>query len=207
MDTTPTTQTSPTGLLEVEASPLLRARSWYEDALASGPRDLRSAFTLCTATRWGQPNGRMLLADRLDLEGLTFYGQTRSNKGDELRTNGVAAAVFWWPEQGRQLRLRGNVSRVTDAEADARWARRPRLHRAGSTVSRQSEVMDGPRVRFLLTVAKIAMRPELPRPQSWVGWRLRPDEVEFFEMGLSRSHRRTRHQRNGASWVSWELYP
>ena len=138
-----------------------------------------------------------------------FYSNTESAKGAELAANPQAAAVFHWKSLRRQVRLRGPVSRVSDAEADAYYGSRPRDSRIGAWASQQSRPLEG---RFALEkavalyAAKFALG-DIPRPAYWTGFRIAPVAMEFWQDRPFRLHDRVRFTRAAEGWERARLYP
>ena len=183
---------------------------WLEEASASEAND-PEAMTLATVDEQGLPNARMLLCKGVDARGLAFYGNVESAKGRELAANPQAAALFHWKSLRRQVRFRGSVSPLTDAEADAYFATRPRQSRIGAWASQQSRPLES-RAALEAAAADYAQKfgdGDVPRPAYWRGWRLAPLEVEFWHDGAFRLHDRVRFRRSSldAPWERRRLYP
>ena len=158
----------------------------------------------------GLPNVRMVLLKGVDARGFVFYTNTESQKGRELLGQPKAAAVFHWKSLRRQVRLRGPVERVSDAEADAYFASRPRGSRIGAWASAQSRPLEN---RFALetAVATVTARyglGEVPRPPHWTGFRIVPVSIEFWHDRPFRLHDRLQFHREGdGGWQKTRLYP
>lgn len=190
--------------------PLAQFAAWLKDAEASEPND-PTAMALATSDADGLPNVRMVLLKGFDDRGFVFYTNFESQKGTELLANQQAAAVFHWKSLRRQVRLRGRVSVVTEAEADAYFASRPRDSRIGAWASQQSRPLEG---RFALeaAVAKYAAKHaigEVPRPPYWSGFRIAPSYLEFWSDKPFRLHERLVYRRSDAAapWATEMLYP
>jgi len=194
-----------------EASePFRLFEEWFAEAQASEPND-PNAMALATVDRDGLPDVRMVLLNARDERGFVFFTNTESAKGTELAATPKAAVVFHWKSLRRQIRVRGPVERVSDAEADAYFGTRPRLSQIGAWASRQSRPLEG---RFALeaAVAKLTAQyalGEVPRPGHWTGFRIRPVQIEFWADRPFRLHDRIVFHRAApdAGWERTRLYP
>jgi len=190
--------------------PFALFESWLEEASASEAND-PEAMTLATVDEQGLPNARMLLCKGVDARGLAFYGNVESAKGRELAAHPQAAALFHWKSLRRQVRFRGSVSPLTDAEADAYFATRPRQSRIGAWASQQSRPLES-RAALEAAAADYAQKfgdGDVPRPAYWRGWRLAPLEIEFWHDGAFRLHDRVQFRRASldAPWERRRLFP
>jgi pyridoxamine 5'-phosphate oxidase len=184
--------------------------SWFEDAKAREPND-PNAMALATVDETGLPNVRMVLLKDFGRDGFVFYTNCESAKGRELLASGKAALCFHWKSLRRQVRVRGSVARVSDAEADAYFASRPLGSRIGAWASQQSRPLES---RYALEkavafyTAKYALGT-VPRPPYWFGFRLTPVEMEFWHDRPFRLHDRTVFRRVSADqpWATAQLYP
>jgi pyridoxamine 5'-phosphate oxidase len=189
--------------------PLRLFAAWMEDASRSEPAD-PNAMALATVDPEGLPNVRMVLLKGYDERGFVFYTNVESAKGRELAATMKAALMFHWKSLGRQVRLRGPVEQVSDAEADEYFASRPRGSRIGAWASQQSRPLES---RFALekAVAFYTARHaigEIPRPAHWTGFRVRPVQMEFWHDRPFRLHDRIVFRRDGAHpWTKERLYP
>lgn len=181
---------------------------WLGDARSSEPND-PNAMCLSTVDGDGNPDSRMVLLKDVDDRGFTFYSNEESAKGRQLVANPRAALLFHWKSLRRQVRVRGRVEPVTPAEADAYFASRARESRVGAWASDQSRPLPD-RVTLEQAVERETRRfgeGDVPRPEHWTGWRVVPDQVEFWRDRPFRLHDRLRFDRAGAEWVKTRLWP
>lgn len=184
-----------------------------EEAKAS-PRELEyNAVTVATATPDGRPSARTVLLKSFDEAGFVFYTHLHSHKGHEIAANPQVALLFLWRslrEAGVQVRVEGRVERVSDAEADAYFAGRPRLSQIGAWASRQSETLQS-REQFDARIAEVEERfagAEVPRPAGWSGYRVVPEAFEFWYGAQFRLHERWRYERGvEGGWSKRMLFP
>lgn len=185
-----------------------RLQSWLARAHRAGVRE-PTAMALATADSRGRPSVRTVLLKGLDARGLVFYTNLRSRKGRALAANPRAALCLYWDPLRRQLLVEGRVERVSDREADAYWATRPRASQLAAWASQQSQPLDR-RATLLTRLAaarwRFAGRP-VPRPPHWSGIRLIPDRLEFWTARPNRLHDRLCYTRRGPRWIRTLLYP
>lgn len=166
-------------------------------------------MSLATVEADGQPDARMLLLKQVDQRGFVFYTNLQSPKAQALRRDPRAALCFYWKPFERQVRVRGQVEPVSDAEADAYFATRARLSQISAWASRQSEPMEG-YFELEAAVARTTMRfglGKIPRPEFWSGFRLVPDCIEFWTGKPFRRHHRVLYTRDADEWRMKYLYP
>lgn len=183
---------------------------WLKDAEASESND-PNALALATVDPDGLPNVRMVLLKGFDERGFVFYTNFESRKGQEILSAGKAAMCFHWKSLRRQVRVRGATEVVSDAEADAYYASRPRGSRIGAWASKQSRPLES---RFALekAVAEYTARyaiGDIPRPPYWSGIRIVPSSIEFWHNRQFRLHDRIIFERPGGTgpWKKTRLYP
>ena len=196
-------------LIEAD-EPLRLFAAWFEQATRSEPRD-PTAMSLATVDADGLPNVRMVLMKGFGEDGFVFFTNIESQKGRELDRDHKAALLFHWKSVNRQVRLRGPVERIEDADADAYFATRPRLTQIGAWASKQSAPLESPHAfekAIALYAAKFAIGT-IPRPPNWTGYRLRPLVIEFWQERPFRLHDRLEFRREtfDAPWRKTRLYP
>jgi pyridoxamine 5'-phosphate oxidase len=193
-----------------DQDPFVQFARWFEEAKTSEPNDA-NAMALATVDADGLPDARMVLLKGADAEGFVFYTNTESAKGRQLQSSGKAALLFHWKSLRRQVRARGSIERVSDAEADAYFATRARGSQVGAWASDQSRPLED-RFAFERRLAdlgfKFGMDP-VPRPPHWTGYRLTPSSMEFWVDGPFRLHDRLAFNRESPQdrWSTTWLYP
>jgi pyridoxamine 5'-phosphate oxidase len=166
-------------------------------------------MTLATATRSGKPSARLVLLKSVDDAGFVFFTNYESRKGRELAENARAALVFYWPSLDRQVRVTGRVRKVNAQESDEYFATRALGSRFAASISNQSRPIAS-RVVLEKKMAQIAARypaGDPPRPKQWGGYRVQPDEIEFWEQRPNRLHERVRYRRARGKWTMVLLAP
>lgn len=166
-------------------------------------------MSLATVSPDGVPSVRTVLLKSVDARGFVFYTNLESRKGRELRATPLAALCFYWPALDLQIRIEGIVEPVSDDEADAYFASRPRESQIGAWASLQSEElasMNALRDRVAEMKARFADGP-VPRPPHWSGRRVVPSSIEFWEAGEFRLHERRHYERDNGGWKMRRLYP
>lgn len=191
-----------------DPAPLTLFQEWFAEAKANEPFD-PTAMAVATADAAGRPSVRMVLLKHADERGFVFYTNLESPKSNALRANPQAELCFHWPKLERQVRIHGRVEAVSDAEADAYYATRPRLSQLGAWASRQTQPIAG---RFVLeqAVAAVGLRFPLgtvPRPPYWSGWRVVPESIEFWQSRAFRHHDRRVFTRDADGWKQQWLFP
>ena len=190
------------------ADPIALIQEWFGHATASEPND-PGAMALATVGADGSPDVRIVLLRGVDQRGMVFFTNLQSAKGGQLEQNPEAALCLHWKSLRRQIRVRGRVEKVSAAEADAYFAGRPREARIGAWASRQSQPLSSREALDAAVAETAAQYPDerVPRPDFWSGFRVIPQEIEFWAEGPFRLHQRMLFTRKGKGWAAGLLYP
>lgn len=193
---------------DLDPDPMQQWLQWHAAALSAGVTE-PNAMIVSTIGSDGGPDARTVLVRGADDRGFAFYTNYRSVKSVQIEAAPVAAATFAWLDLHRQVRVRGTVTRVDEAESDEYFGSRPRGSQIGAWASPQSEVI-GDRSDLDRLVSEYEQRFEgtaVPRPPHWGGWRLRPTAWEFWQGRPSRLHDRLAYQLVGDDWQIVRLAP
>jgi len=196
---------------DVDPDPLRQFQRWLAEAIkAELPEP--NALTLATADRTGRPFARVVLLKDCNADGLVFYTNYRSDKGQQLAENPHVALVFLWLELERQVRVEGIVSKVSSAESEAYFRTRPRESRLGALASRQSQIVADRQTLDDRYQQLAAQYPDdddnIPMPNQWGGYRVKPEMFEFWQGRHGRMHDRLRYQRQkDGGWRLERLEP
>lgn len=183
-------------------------QEWYQEALTLDVTE-PTAMALATADASGKPSLRIILLKGHDETGFYFYTNLNSRKGSELTENPYAALCFYWDALGKQIRIEGKVTPVTQAQADQYFASRSRESRIGAWASKQSQPMEQPDALLTRVKEKEAefAGQDVPRPEHWSGFCLKPSRIEFWQNKPYRLHQRDLFIRDGKEWKHSILYP
>lgn len=168
-----------------------------------------TAMTMASADLSARPSVRVLLLKNVDESGFVFYTHYTSRKGSELEKNPQAALCFFWDPLDIQIRVEGHITKVSPEEADEYWSTRPRISQLGAWASRQSKELKN-RKELLDRLAhfrKIYKGKDIPRPETWSGYRLKPIRIEFWKMKPYRLHERVLYFKSGTFWKKIFLFP
>ncbi len=194
---------------DIAPDAIVQFRKWFEEALEKGVME-PNAMTLATASTDGRPSARIVLLKDLDDLGFGFFTNYESQKGKELNNNPVAALLFFWPELQRQVRVVGQVSKMTDMQSETYFHSRPNGSQLGAIASPQSREIEDRGV-LEMRLAELEQRyadgAPIPRPSHWGGYRLKPQTIEFWQGGDNRLHDRLRYSREDAGWKVVRLAP
>ena len=193
----------------IDRDPVAQFQRWFADAVADG-LPLPEAMSLSTITPEGKPTARMVLLKRVDADGFVFFTNYRSAKARELTGNPNASLVFFWPQLERQVRVEGVVSKTSAAESREYFATRPRGSQIGAWASPQSEVIQGREVleQRQAELEEVYRDREIPWPEHWGGYCLKPERIEFWKGRRDRLHDRILYVRESdESWTIQRLAP
>jgi len=194
---------------DLDPDPIKQFSIWFNAAIEAQLRDV-NAMSLATASPDGKPSVRIVLLKGFDHTGFVFFTNYESEKGRQLAANAHAALGFYWIELDRQIRISGPVEKTSREESDHYFHSRPIGSQLGAWASRQSEVVDARRV-LDARMAQITERfadKQVPLPPHWGGYRLNPEQIEFWQGRTNRLHDRFRYTRQGdGTWSIDRLAP
>ena len=190
--------------------PIELFRAWMEEAKKTEPND-PNALALATSDKDNSPSVRMVLLKDFSKDGFTFYTNLNSQKGNEIKSNPKAAMCFHWKSLLRQIRITGQIKKVSDKVADEYYNTRGYESRIGAWASKQSTILKN-RDELLKSIEafkqKYSDQSKVPRPDHWSGWKLIPSNIEFWLDGDNRIHERLRYSKDETgSWVKSLLSP
>lgn len=190
----------------VHSDPFQQFHIWFQEALKSEIEDI-NAMTLATSSKDGVPSARMVLLKHFDEKGFAFFTDYQSRKGEELNTNPMAALLIYWNELNRQVRIEGDVKKVSDKESEEYFNSRPEQSRMSAIVSQQSSVVES-REWLENEFNNInSINKPLNRPANWGGFRLFPRRIEFWQGRPNRLHDRILYQLDAGKWKISRLAP
>ena len=189
-------------------NPIELFKKWFAKAEKTEIND-PNAVAVATVDDHNQPSVRMVLLKGLSDKGFVFYTNFNSKKGSDLKINKKSSMCFHWKSIRRQVRIVGEVEKVTDKEADDYYNSRPYKNKIGAWASSQSEILDkrDDFIKKIKTYEKKYPSNNVPRPPYWSGWRLIPSKIEFWLDGEGRIHERLNYKKENGSWKKELLYP
>jgi pyridoxamine 5'-phosphate oxidase len=194
---------------EVSADPFTQFQAWFHESQQAQVKE-PNAFVLGTVDATGQPATRTLLLKALDERGFTFFTNYESRKGQSLAANAKASMTFLWLDLERQVHVQGMVEKVTVEESDAYFTVRPYGSRIGALASQQSskvEHREALEARYAELQQQYPEGSHIPRPDNWGGYRLLPENIEFWQGRPSRLHDRLLYSKAGSGWKIHRLCP
>lgn len=196
------------GERDLDPDPIVQFGRWLQDAIDIGAVDA-TAMTLATATGDGIPSARIVLLKKFDAAGFCWFSDSRSQKGQELEANDQAALLFHWRDMSRQVRVQGRVERLPAEEAEAYFHSRPNGSRFSAAASHQSSPVENRAVLESEVRRLKELFPEgnVPRPESWIGYRLKPAYFEFWQGLVNRLHDRLIYRPHQDGWSIERISP
>ncbi len=194
---------------DVDANPIKQFEKWFQQALASGIEE-PNAMTLATSTTVGKPSARIVLLKKIKENGFVFFTNYESKKGKQMLDNPFACLVFLWKELERQIRIEGEIKKISDEESDEYFASRPLESRIGAWSSPQSQVIENRKVleKNVAYFTNKYQSQNIPRPPHWGGYILIPTLIEFWQGGAGRLHDRLQYSSDAANpWTINRLAP
>ncbi|MGB1581931.1 MAG: pyridoxamine 5'-phosphate oxidase [Nevskiales bacterium] len=193
---------------QVPKEPFSLFEQWFGTAIAAKMHE-PSAMTLATANAQGRPSARVVLLKGYSAKGFDFYTNYKSHKGHDLEENPFAALALWWDKLERQIRIEGRVERMTAADSDAYFASRPRGGQLGAAASHQSQpIADRAALEAQMQATEERFAgTQVARPGEWGGYRLIPENIEFWQGRRSRLHDRLLYSRSANGWRIQRLQP
>jgi pyridoxamine 5'-phosphate oxidase len=197
------------GLAETDlaADPMTMFAGWFEEAVSAGLHE-PNAMVVATVSPEGQPSSRMVLLKGFSDDGFVFFTNQASRKGSELAAEPRCALLFPWHPLERQVRVEGTAGALPDEDVKAYFMSRPRGSRLGAHASRQSRVVASrAELEAAYAAAERTYPDDVPVPEEWGGYRVRPEVVEFWQGRPGRMHDRLVYRRDGSSWRTQRLAP
>ena len=184
-------------------------KEWFNEAYKSELND-HNALALATSDKKGVPSVRMVLLKEYNKNGFVIYTNLESQKSNEIKINPFASMCFHWKSLLRQIRITGKIVKVSDKEADEYYNSRDYLSKIGAWASKQSsklEKREQLNEKIEEFKKKFPDKNNVPRPPHWSGWRITPNEIEFWLEVKNRSHERLNYRKENGNWIKEILYP
>ena len=195
-------------LINSNKKPIELFEEWFDEAKKSEFND-PNAMNLATISSDGKPNSRIVLLKSYDDNGFVFYTNSKSKKGKAIKNNSSVALNFHWKTLQRQIRIEGDVSQISNSEADEYYNSRPLGSKIGAWASLQSEELDdrSTLIKRVEEFKKKFSNNDVPRPSYWNGYLVKPNLIEFWQEMSFRLHDRVEFKKEKENWVSRKLYP
>ena len=188
-------------------NPLVEFKAWFQQALDAEVLEA-NAMVLGTVNASNRPSSRVVLLKEITDDGIVFFTNYASRKGQDIEANPSVSAVFFWAELERQVRVEGAVRKISEADSDAYFYSRPRISQAGAVVSNQSQVIPGREGLDAQMAALLADESiKIERPKHWGGYEIVVDRVEFWQGRPGRVHDRACYEKVDGAWVKSRLSP
>jgi len=190
-------------------NPIDLFKEWFNEAIKKELND-PNAFVLATSAKTGIPSARMILLKSFNDKGFVFYTNLDSQKSSEIRNNPKASMCFHWKSLLRQIRITGELSKVSDKEADEYYKSREYESKIGAWASKQSSILKSRNELYKSITSyknKYSDKNNVPRPPNWSGWNLDPYEIEFWLNGANRIHERLKYTKKNKDWEKCLLSP
>lgn len=193
---------------DLNIDPILQFRTWFHNAKEAGC-DYPEGFTLATSDAANNISARVVLMKLIEEDGFVFFTNYNSHKAEDLDTNSLVSATFFWTKLERQVRFQAKVEKVSREVSEAYFATRPRGSQLGAWISNQSQVLEDRReLETLLANKKAEFEgKEIPTPPFWGGYKITPHNVEFWQGRPSRLHDRFSYTKEGENWTINRLWP
>lgn len=191
------------------SDPITLFEEWFNDAKKSGLL-LPEAMSVSSVSKDGQPSSRMVLLKSFDQDGFVFYTNYGSRKSQEIEENGKVALLFHWSVLQRQVRIEGTLEKISKEESEKYFHSRDKGSQIGAWASKQSQKLkhnDELKERVKAFEDKFAGEDQIPLPEFWGGWRIKPHYIEFWQGRASRLHDRLCFEQDGESWQHFKLHP
>ncbi|WP_233139027.1 pyridoxamine 5'-phosphate oxidase [Aggregatibacter actinomycetemcomitans] len=193
--------------LECHANPITQFEHWLDDAINAQVNE-PTAMNLATVNENGRPSSRMVLLKEVNVQGFVFFTNYHSRKGRAIEQQPYVALTFFWPELERSVRIEGKAEKISAEQSDAYFASRPYTSRIGAWASEQSAVISGYKSLLAKAALIAAQHPlNVPRPESWGGYLVTPDRIEFWQGRPSRLHDRICYLLENGEWKNVRLSP
>lgn len=193
---------------DVETHPIAQFTKWWQEAINSEIDEV-NAMTLATVTADNKPNARIVLLKGYNENGFVFYTNYNSKKGKEIERNPFACLVFFWKELQRQIRIEGEIEKVSDEENNEYFESRPQGSKMGAWASPQSTVIQNRAIieESFINCEKRFSDGNIPRPSHWGGYVVKPIQIEFWQGRSNRLHDRIRYSLKNDEWIIERLAP